>query len=154
MGLSDILKWVDTELSEDRKDTVHDFLAHLAEQMIEMSRAKNEETKGFLHWLEREIGTEIEGLANKTAIKEYHENDFNQLLEVLKKNKGKISLNLSSREKQALLERHFNESVSSLDPMKTRIKATDELIDEIVFRLYGLAEDETRIVKGEKEVSV
>jgi low affinity Fe/Cu permease len=39
--------------------------------MIEMNKAKNEEIKGFLKWLEREIGTEIDTLANKTAIKEY-----------------------------------------------------------------------------------
>lgn len=154
MGLSDILKWVDDELAEGRNDAVHDFLAHLAEQMIEMNRARNEETKGFLNWLEREIGAEIEGLANKTAIKEYHENDFNQLIEVLKKNKGKIPVNLSSRERQELLEEHFKESVLRLEPLRTRIKATDELIDEIVFRLYGLTEEEIKMVKGKKEVSV
>ncbi|HHT9106826.1 MAG TPA: hypothetical protein ACFYD7_13295 [Candidatus Wujingus californicus] len=33
--------------------------------------------------LEREIGAEIDTLTNKTAIKEYHEHDFNQHLEVL-----------------------------------------------------------------------
>ena len=43
---------------------------------------KNEEIKGFLKWFEREIGAEIDSLANKTTIKEYHEHDFNQLLEV------------------------------------------------------------------------
>jgi len=35
-----------------------------------------------------------------------------------------------------------------LEPLKTRIKATDELIDEIVYKLYGLTEEEIRIVKG------
>ena len=71
MTSHDILKWADNELTANRNDTVHDFLAYLAEQMIEMNKAKNEEIKGFLKWLEREIGTEIDTLANKTAIKEY-----------------------------------------------------------------------------------
>jgi hypothetical protein len=44
----------------------------------------------------RTFGTEIETLSNKTAIKQYHDNDFNHLLEVLKKNKNKLSVDPSS----------------------------------------------------------
>lgn len=150
MGPAKVLQWVDTELSNGRSDTVHDILAHLAEQMIEMNKEKNEESKGFLKWLEREIGAEIDNLANKTVVKEYHDYDFIGLLEVLKKNKNKLSIDLSSRKNQEILEKHFKESVAKLDPLKTRIKATDDLIDEIVYKLYGLSEDEIKIVKGEK----
>lgn len=154
MGLAKMLQWVDTELSNGRNDTVHDLLAYLAERMIEMNKEKNEESKGFLKWLEREIGANIEDLANKTAIKEYHEHDFIGLLEVLKKNKNKLSIELSSRKYQELLEEHFNESISKLEPLKARIKTTDELIDEIVYRLYGLDEKDIKIVKGEKGTSL
>ncbi|HHT9138594.1 MAG TPA: hypothetical protein ACFYEK_15290 [Candidatus Wunengus sp. YC60] len=38
--------------------------------------------------------------------------------------------------------------MSILEPLKARIKATDELIDEIIYWLYGLTEEEIRIVKG------
>ena len=109
---------------------------------------KNEEIKGFLKWFEREIGTEIDSLANKTAIKEYHEHDFNQLLEVLKKDRNKVSINPSYRKIQELLENQFTKSMSILDPLKARIKDTDKLIDEIVYRLYGLTEEEIKIVDG------
>jgi polyribonucleotide nucleotidyltransferase len=148
MNTGDILRWVESELSEKRKDTVHDFLAYLAEQMIEMIKTKKEESKRFLKWLEREIGAEIDNLSNKTAIKEYHEHDFDHLLEVLKKNKNKISIDPSSRKIQELLEKHFTKSMSVLEPLKASIKATDEMIDEIVYRLYGLTEEEVAIVKG------
>lgn len=148
MGLSKMLQWVDAELANGRNDTVHDLLSHLAGKMIEMNKVKNEEIKGFLNWLAREIGTEIENLTNKTAIKEYHEHGFIQLLEVLKKNKSKLSIDLSSRKNQELIEKHFNESASKLDPLKTRIRATDEMMDDIVYKLYGLDEDEIKIVKG------
>ena len=84
----------------------------------------------------------------RTAIKEYHEHDFNQLLEVLKKNRIKISIDPSDRKTQELLENQFTKSLSILSPLKTRIKATDELIDEIVYRLYGLTEEEIKVVKG------
>ncbi|MBI3585453.1 MAG: hypothetical protein HY096_16075 [Nitrospinae bacterium] len=148
MNFKGILQWTEKELSENRTDTIHDFLAFLAEQMIEMNRKKIEEIKGFVKWMEREIGTEIDSLANKTAIKEYHECDFNELLEVLKKNRNKISADLSSRKTQEDFERHFNESVSKLNPLKDEIEATDELIDEIVYKLYKLTEDEIKIIKG------
>ena len=111
-------------------------------------KKKTEKIKCFLKWLEREIGAEIDSLANKTTIKEYHEHDFNQRLEVLKKNRNKVSLNPSDRKAQELLENQFTKSLSILEPLKTRIQATDELIAEIVYRLYGLSDDEIKIVKG------
>jgi len=104
----------------------------------------------FLIWLEREIGAEIDALTNKTAIKEYHEHDFDHLLEVLKKNKNKISLDPSSRKTQEALERHFNDSMSKLLPLKNKISATDSLIDQIVYKLYNLTPEEIAIVEGKQ----
>ncbi len=144
----DIIKWAEYELAMGRNDTVHDFLAYLAEQMIELNKQKNEEIKGFLKWLEREIGAEIDTLTNKTAIKEYHDNDFNHLLDVLKKNRSKISVDPSDRKKQELFEKHFTKSMSVLEPLKEKIKTTDNLIDRIVYKLYGLSEEEIEIVEG------
>jgi hypothetical protein len=46
-----------------------------------------------------------------------------------------------------MLENQFTKSMSILEPLKARIKATDELIDELVYRLYGLTEDEIKVVK-------
>jgi len=74
---------------------------------------------------------------------------FNQLLEVLKKNRNKVSLDPSDRKTQELFENQFARSMSILEPLKALIKATDELIDEIVYRLYGLTEGEIKVVKGE-----
>ncbi len=145
-----ILNWVDSELAATRSDTIHDFLAYLAEQLIELNKAKNEEIKGFLKWLEREIGAEIDTLANKTSIKEYHDNNFDHLLEVLKKNKNKLSVDPSTRKTQELLEKHFTKSMSALAPLKEKIKATDELIDKIVYKLYGLTPEEIAIVESKK----
>ena len=111
-------------------------------------KKKTEKIKCFLKWLEREIGAEIDSLANKTTIKEYHEHDFNQLLEVLKKNRNKVSLNPSDRKAQELLENQFTKSMLILEPLKFRISGTDELIEEIVYKLYGLTEEEIDIVNG------
>jgi len=144
----DILNWVHKELSKNRNDTIHDFLAYLAEQMIELNKAKNEEVKGFIKWLEREIVADIDTLTNKTAIKNYHENNLEALITMLKKNKLKLSIDPSARKFQESLEDHFNESMSVLQPLKTKIKATDNLIDQIVYALYGLTPEEIEIVEG------
>lgn len=148
MNFQDTIAWAERELAEGRNDTIHDFLAYLAEQMIEMNKTKNDEIKGFLKWLEREIGVAVEELTNKTAIKEYHAHDFDQFLEVLKKNKKKLSTDPSDRKRQELLEQQFNKSMSVLGLVKARIDATDELIDEVVYKLYGLSKEEVGIVKG------
>ena len=133
-----------------RNDTVHDFLAYLAEQMIELNKTKNEEIKGFLKWLEREIGTGIDILTNKAAIKEYHEHNFEHLLDVLKKNRNTISFDPSNRRKQELLEKHFTKSMSVLAPLKEKIKTTDNLIDQIVYKSYGLTDEEIGMVEGKR----
>jgi hypothetical protein len=149
MSMDNILQWVDNELTEKRNDTVHDLLAYLAEQMIELNKAKNVEVAGFLKWLGHEIKAEIDDLTNKTAVKDYHEHTFEQLLDVLKKNKNKIAVNPSERKFQEQLDENFTKSIAVLSPLKAKIAATDELIDEIVYRLYGLTQEEIALVEGQ-----
>jgi len=152
--MQELLSFVDLQLKQNQSDVVHDILAFLAGQMIEFNKTKNEEIKGFLKWFEREIGAEIDALTNKTAIKEYHEHSFEHLLDILKKNKNKISIAPSDRKKQELLEKHFAKSMVLLEPLKGKIKATDELIDEIVYKLYGLTDEEIGVVEGKNEGTI
>ncbi len=146
--MHELLSFVDLQLKQNRSDVIHDILAFLAGQMIEMNKARNEEIKGFLKWLEREIGAGIEDLTNKTAIKEYHDYNFEHILDVLKKNKNKISIDPSDRKKQELLEKHFAKSMETLHPLKGKIETTDKLIDKIVYKLYGLTSEEIGVVEG------
>ena len=64
------------------------------------------------------------------------------------------TIDASDRKTQELLENQFTKSKSILEPLKAGIKATDELIDEIVYRLYGLAEEEIKVVKGEGSLTL
>ncbi len=45
------------------------------------------------------------------------------------------------------IKAQFEQSVSSLKPLITRIEKTDWLINQIVYRLYGLSEEEIRVVE-------
>ncbi len=60
----------------------------------------------------------------------------------------KLSINPSSREASELLKDEFGKSVDKLQPLRERIEGTDKLIDQIVYRLYGLNEEEIRVVEG------
>jgi hypothetical protein len=42
---------------QEQSDVVHDLLAFLAERMLEMNKQKQQEIKGFLGWLEGEVGS-------------------------------------------------------------------------------------------------
>ena len=145
-----VLGFVKHHLTADpeRSDIVHDLLAFLAEQMVEMNKAKGEEIRGFLRYLEREIGVEIDTLKNKTAIQSYFDLSFERLLEILKKNRRSIAINLSDRNFQESLEREFTSSCAKLNPLLTRIQQTDVLIDQVVYQLYGLTDQEIAVVEG------
>ena len=132
----------------ERAGVVHDLLAFLAEQMIEMNKQKQMETKGFLGWFERYIGAEVDGLTNKTKLRAYHEYDFETILGVLRQNRRKLAVNTDAREVQEAIEAELGKSMAKLNPLKEKISATDRLIDLIVYQLYGLTEEEIAIVEG------
>ena len=115
--------------------------------MIETNKAKQAEVRGFLGWLEREIGAKIADLKNKTKLKDYHDSTFEVLLQVLKENHRALNINPSERKFQDRLAKEFGNSLAKLGPLKTRLEATDRLIDQVVYKLYGLSEDEIAIVE-------
>ncbi|MCG2717553.1 MAG: Eco57I restriction-modification methylase domain-containing protein, partial [Nanoarchaeota archaeon] len=159
-NVDEILKMVEKCLPKDKlgnfltekekSDVVHNFLAFLAEQMIEMNKEKNAEIKSFLDFLKGEIGASIEELSNKTAIQEYCKNEFQKLIEVLVKNKKKLRAGYDPKSPTSykhLLE-WYNASIDKLRPLMGRIEATDKIIDQIVYKLYGLTNEEIKIVEG------
>ena len=145
-----VLGFVKGHLTADpeRTDIVHDLLAFLAEEMVEMNKTKGEEIRGFLHWLERGIETEIDTLKNKTKIQGYFDLLFEELLDILKSNRRSIPINLSDRNFQESLEHEFTKSLDKLNPLLTRIEQTDALIDQVVYQLYGLTDEEIAVVEG------
>jgi len=131
----------------EKSDVVHDLLAFLAERMLEMNKQKQTEVKGFLGWLESYLGAKVEDLTPKTKLQGYYDHDYESLLAVLKKNGKKLAIDPSRREPAETLRAEFEGSLGKLLPLRERIRQTDELIDATVYRLYGLTEEEIRIVE-------
>jgi hypothetical protein len=132
----------------EKSDVVHDLLAFLAERMLEMNKQKQTEVKGFLGWLESYLGAKVEDLTPKTKLQGYYDHDYESFLAVLKKNRKKLAIDPARRESAEALKAEFEGSLGKLVPLRERIRLTDELIDAIVYRLYGLTEEEIGIVDG------
>lgn len=147
----------------EQSDVVHDILAFLAERMIEYNKEKQKEIKGFLEWLEvrLKIKTDkngkkgIESLRGKSKIKNYlgdYQKDekhlsFEEFWKILEKNKHRIESHLNSRELYESIKQEYQKSLSRLLPLKEKLRKTDWLIDKIVYKLYGLTEEEIKIVE-------
>jgi len=154
---------LDSDAPFEQADVVHDLLAFLAEQMIALNKQRQKKMKAFLQWLEAELeiapdakGHEgIEALTGKTRLKDYLGNyqkgedalSFDNLWEILRKNKRRIGRSLSP----AFMEEvhaAYEHSLAGLLPIKETLRLTDSLIDQIVYRLYGLTKEEVKIIEG------
>jgi hypothetical protein len=67
---------------------------------------------------------------------------------VLRKNSKKLAVDPARREPVEALKAEFDGSMGKLGPLREKIRQTDELIDAVVYRLYGLTEEEIGIVEG------
>jgi len=135
--------------AEEKSDIVHDFLAFLAERMTEMNKEKQAEIKKFLGWLEEYLGVKIEDMNLKTKVREFYKMDWEEYYKVLKRSKGKVrKVDLASKEAEEKLREAFLHSTGRLKPLLDRIYETDKLIDQIVYSLYGLTDEEIMVVEG------
>lgn len=148
----------------EQSDVIHDFLAFLAEQMIELNKRKKSETQDFLDWLEHQMkiapdkkgSIGIEALTNKSRLKNYVGDyqkseeylSFEELLKLLEKNKNKIGVSLSSRDFFETLKTEYQKSLDTLLPINDKLAKTDALIDQIVYKLYDLTEEDIKIIEG------
>ena len=159
--LDPILSQCEQHLNQqpEEADIIHDFLAYLAEQMIQLNQQKQIEIKGFLKWLERFIGCPVDTLKNKSKIQNYLGDytkqqtldpalDFDGLIKILNQNKKLLKIDPNSRKDQEPIENEYQTSLNTLLPIKTQLKNCDNLIDEIVYQLYGLTPEEKAIIEN------
>ena len=71
-----------------------------------------------------------------------------ELLEILRKNKNRLSVSLSDVGLVDRIRKMYEECLQRVLPTKERLSKTDTLIDAVVYRLYGLTEEEIRVVEG------
>jgi len=109
-----------------------------ADIMFTLNIQKQEKVNNFLHRLETNF--EIAAFTNK--MKAFYDYDFKTLIAELKKNK--INLTLSQQDEW---EDYYNKYDGEINELQSQIDKTDEEIDQMVYRLYGLTKEEIEIVK-------
>ncbi|MGA2032923.1 MAG: TaqI-like C-terminal specificity domain-containing protein [Thermoguttaceae bacterium] len=145
-----VLDHVEEQLNAtpERCDVIHDLLALLAERMVQLNRLKRREADGFITWLQRKVGADVATLSNRTKLFTYYEHSIETVLHVLSQNHRRLSIDPGSRTAQESIAREYATSMGKLEPLEAKIANTDDLIDLIVYRLYGLTEKEIAIVIG------
>ena len=68
---------------------------------------------------------------------------FDNFLDEVKKKK----VNVKSRNNHQTLKQEFEKSILIINPLLQQIKETDSEIDQMVYELYGLTEDEIKTVE-------
>lgn len=139
-------------------DVMHDLLAFLAEEMTRLHKERLAEARGFLNWLGGYLGLAVDQMTGKTKLKAYYDpavcGGFAGFFAELVKNKRRFSApdgkprDPEGREARAELEREYNASVKKLAPLLRTIELTDRLIDQLVYKLYGLTDEEIAVVEG------
>ena len=117
-------------------DAQQPFIA-LADKMLSLNSQLQEKRTRFL----RRLNENFEGIKITTALQTFDQWDFKGFVAELKKQKIKLSL-----VEQDEWEDYFNQYRQACQELSEQIKATDNEIDNKVFDLYGLTQEEREIV--------
>lgn len=112
-------------------------LADLTDKQMQNVSQLQDKRSRFL----RRLSDNFEGVKITTALQQFDTMDFKGLMAELKKQKIKLSLS-----QQDEWEDYFNQRVAECLDLSAQIMATDNEIDNRVFDLYGLTEEERKIV--------
>jgi len=116
---------------------IDDNLSLYTDTMLTLHVKLQEKRSQFL----RRLSENLEGVKITSALQTFDTMDFKGFVAELKKQKIKLTLS-----QQDEWEEYFNQHVAECQTLSAQIKATDNEIDNKVFDLYGLTEEERRIV--------
>ena len=135
---------------EGQEDSLaHDLLSYLAERMVAMHNKRLEIERTWCEWVETILPP------NHKLTKTFLEQGW--IAVGLERGWEGVKAEFQARKAipsgKALqdLKRETEEALEELRPLYERIQRTDELIDQIVYRLYGLTEDEISVVEASVE---
>ena len=114
------------------------YLSKQAEKMIELNKKLYDETQKSLELIELEY--KPKKISQK--LENFYTLGLNPFLEELQKQGVKLSLS----QKEDLIGWYKNKS-ELLNDIKTQIETLDKEIDQEVYKLYGLTEDEIKIIE-------
>ena len=109
--------------------------------MLFLNKNFQEISQKFQRMIMRELGLE----KISTKLQNWYLLNFDEFIKELKKAKIKLSL-----KEEMEWEEIFLEKKEEAEKVKNEIEMTDKEIDRMVYELYGLSEEEIKIIEGEK----
>ena len=109
-------------------DTMHSLYGHLLKKQLKFKSRLN---------------TNFPYLNINTKLDKFYEYDFKSFISELKKQKIYLSL-----KEQDEWEEYFNEYKSEINKLQSEIEALEKEIDQKVYELYGLSDEEIKIVEN------
>lgn len=147
-----LLRMTKQQLENGKLDVVHDFLSILGKRNFDIHTKTHDEKEGFLHWLVEYAGLPLADWDLKTVVQSYYEAGWDEFKRALNRNARAIEqaagIDVKGRQALGRIKREYEASMATLTPLLARIEATDSLIDQIVYKLYGLTDEEIAIVEG------
>lgn len=116
------------------------MFADCADQMLSLYSQLQEKRQRFLRRIQDNLGVQ----KVTSALERFDELDFKAFVVELKKQK--ISLSLAQQDEW---EDYFNQYKAECNALTTQITATDNEIDQKVYELYGLDDDDVKVIEGE-----
>ncbi|MBZ2166635.1 Eco57I restriction-modification methylase domain-containing protein [Methanobacterium spitsbergense] len=110
-----------------------------ADIMLHLNRQLQNEINGFKYWIQKEF--HVEKLSKK--LEKYYELSKDEFIIEMRKKK----VNTKSRKNREYLEREFSESIKITNPLLQEIELTNNEIDQMVYKLYRLTDDEIKIIE-------
>ena len=124
------------DLTNSQFSTINSQLTSLADKMLTLNETLQKKTTNFLKVVKQTFALE----KISTKLETFYNLDFDGFLKELKQK-------LTPKTKLEWLE-VFEETKKSLQEIQTQIAATDKEINTLVYKLYGLTEEEIEIVEG------
>ena len=116
------------------------LLSSLADTMLTLNADLQQKRSRFL----RRLHENFEGVKITGALETFDTLQFADFLKELKKLKIKLTL-----QQQDEWEDYFGQYKSGCNSLSEQIAETDKKIDRMVYELYGLTEEEIKVVEGE-----
>jgi hypothetical protein len=155
-----LLEEVEALTTKGVSGSIHDLLTFMCQEMLDLNNEIYHESARFLDYLATQLKvsvrngrTGIVALVGYTTIQNYlgdyqkgePELPWAEMEYRLYQNRGRFAANWESVKGE--VQAAYEQSLAKLRPIKQRLAETDALIDRIVYRLYGLTDEEIRLVE-------
>ena len=144
---------------------IHDFLAYLAQIILDLNKEKRALQQGFVEEFETILDIRgrrykdgrvgLEAWQNRERIKnfagDYQKGEEplseDELIAIIRKNRAQWAASFTPERERRVRDAYARALPDALR-LKDRLAATDRLIDRVVYALYGLTDEEIALVEG------